>query len=67
MRAAGNAVVRNRIKRAARERFRMLRGELGSVDVIVMAGRGIGNRTQAQMQASLDKLFRSIDRKCARS
>jgi len=67
VKSAGKAVCRNRVKRAARESFRLLGGEIGNVDVVVMARRGIDNKTSAQMRASLDKLFRSISRKCEES
>ncbi|NNF51497.1 MAG: ribonuclease P protein component [Gammaproteobacteria bacterium] len=67
VKSAGGAVCRNRVKRAARESFRLLGGDISSVDVVVMARRGIDKKTSAQMRASLDKLFRSISRKCAKS
>lgn len=63
----GNAVVRNRVKRAARERFRILRDELGGIDIVVMAKPAVKTTERAQMRASLDSLFRSLSRKCAPS
>ncbi len=66
VKTAGTAVRRNRIKRAARETFRIIQHDLSGTDVVVMARRGITTRTSAEMRASLEKLFRSISKKCAR-
>ena len=67
VKTAGNAVNRNRIKRAVRETFRIIQNDLSGVDMVVMARRGITTRTGAEMRASLEKLFRSVDKKCVRS
>lgn len=67
IKAAGNAVARNRVKRAAREAFRLMQDELGNIDIVVMARSGIHEKKGNEMRASLTSLFRSVDKKCAGS
>ena len=56
-RKVGGAVVRNRVKRCAREWFR--RGGAGSVggqDLVIIARRGAGGLTGPEIAAELDEL-----------
>jgi len=67
IRAAGNAVNRNRVKRVVRERFRQRQQELPSVDLVVNARAGAAGASKAQLAASLDALFVRMSQRCARS
>jgi ribonuclease P protein component len=53
----GNAVVRNRLKRAIREWFRTSRGALREgIDVVVAARRGAGELRCLEVAAALDEI-----------
>lgn len=52
------AVVRNRIKRAARELFRIQRGGLPGADYVLVARREAATMTPAELTAALQALWR---------
>ncbi|MDK3009119.1 ribonuclease P protein component [Providencia rettgeri] len=49
---------RNRIKRLAREYFRLHQHELPSMDFVVLVRKGVANLDNQQITESLDKLWR---------
>ena len=67
VRAAGNAVRRNRVKRVIRETFRANQQEFPPVDMVVNAKPGAGPATTAALRASLLALWARIRQRCARS
>jgi ribonuclease P protein component len=67
VRAAGNAVNRNRIKRVVREAFRRRRRELPATDLVVNARPAAGKATSAEIAASVNALWTRIGDRCARS
>ena len=53
----GNAVVRNRVKRAIREWFRASRGEMrDSIDLVVSARHGAGDLRALEVATMLDEI-----------
>jgi ribonuclease P protein component len=62
-RVFGTAVARNRIKRIARESFRVNQHELPPVDVTVSAREAARLALARDLRASLDKHWKSIVRK----
>ena len=67
IKAAGNAVKRNRIKRLARESFRHRQQELPPVDVVINARSAAGKSGNDELRASLAAHWDRIVRRCARS
>jgi ribonuclease P protein component len=67
VRAAGNAVNRNRVKRVVREAFRRIHQELPAVDLVVNARPAAGKATNAEMTASVTALWNRIRPQCAAS
>ena len=67
VRAAGNAVNRNRVKRVVREAFRHIRQELPAVDLVVNARPAAGKASNADMTASVVALWNRIRQRCAAS
>ena len=67
VKAAGNSVGRNRIKRLVRESFRQRQHELPAVDVVVNARSAAVKSTNGQIRASLVAHWDRIVRRCARS
>ncbi|PCJ47649.1 MAG: ribonuclease P protein component [Gammaproteobacteria bacterium] len=51
------AVDRNRIKRLVRESFRVKRLEINSLDIVVMARKGLLKMDNTQVRQQLDKLW----------
>jgi ribonuclease P protein component len=67
IKAAGNAVNRNRVKRLARESFRHRHQELPPLDFVVNARVAAGKATNTEIRASLAAHWDRIVRRCARS
>ncbi|WP_105188750.1 ribonuclease P protein component [Pseudoalteromonas sp. T1lg48] len=55
---------RNRIKRIARESFRLHQHKLDNIDIVLMVKRGIDERSNAEIRQELDKLWRKINERC---
>ncbi|MGS2723513.1 ribonuclease P protein component [Porticoccus sp. GXU_MW_L64] len=60
-----HAVDRNKVKRIARECFRHKQQTLGSLDIIVLARRGIGELDNNQLHKLFDGSFRRLCKKAA--
>jgi ribonuclease P protein component len=60
VRAAGNSVNRNRLRRVIRESFRMQRQEMPAVDVLVTTRAAASSAPNRELFASLDNLWRAI-------
>ena len=67
VRAAGNAVNRNRVKRVVREAFRHIHQELPAVDLVVNARPAAAKASNAEMTASVLALWNWIRERCAAS
>jgi ribonuclease P protein component len=67
VKAAGNAVKRNRIKRLVRESFRRRQQELPPVDLVVNARPEAGKAPNAEIVESIATLWTRITQRCARS
>jgi ribonuclease P protein component len=67
VKAAGNAVNRNRIKRLVRESFRHRQRELPAVDLVVNARPAAGKAANAEIVESVAVLWSRIAQRCARS
>jgi ribonuclease P protein component len=63
IRAVGAAVTRNRVRRLIRESFRLRRQELPAVDIFVIARAGARSAGNAQIFASLARLWQKIPSK----
>jgi len=61
------AVDRNRIKRSARESFRLQQHEIIPLDFVVMARREAAVESSKVLQASLDKHWLKLVKRCAPS
>ncbi|WP_346838264.1 ribonuclease P protein component [Microbulbifer sp. SAOS-129_SWC] len=60
-----NATDRNRIKRVARETFRLRQHQLPAVDAVVLARPGAGELDSAALHKLLDKLWRKLAKRAA--
>lgn len=61
------ATRRNRLKRLIRETFRHQQANLGGIDVIVLARKGMDELDNAQLLTQLDGQWQRIARKAKRS
>ncbi|HSQ69575.1 MAG TPA: ribonuclease P protein component [Steroidobacteraceae bacterium] len=66
VRAAGNSVRRNRIKRLIRESFRGHQSELPPLDLVVNARPAAGKASSRQISASLSVHWCKVRERCAR-
>ncbi|MEM0515716.1 ribonuclease P protein component [Pseudoalteromonas sp. YIC-827] len=55
---------RNRIKRIARESFRLHQHKLENIDIVLMVKRGIDELSNEEIRKDLDKLWRKINERC---
>jgi ribonuclease P protein component len=66
-RYAKGAVARNRIKRVARESFRLNQDRLGGLDIVVLAREGVDRKTLASLRAALESHWTSLIHRCRSS
>lgn len=62
--ALKRAVWRNRVKRVAREAFRLKQHQLPNVDIVVIAKKGVGEVPNDELFELLDRLWRTLSRRC---
>ena len=65
--AAGSAVVRNRIKRQVRESFRQWQTRLGNLDIVVIGRAGIARQPNSDLAQALEKIWKRLMDTCAGS
>ena len=59
------AVDRNKIKRSVRESFRLQQYEMTNLDIVVLARREAATANSKTLQASLDKHWLKLTKRCA--
>jgi ribonuclease P protein component len=64
-RAVPTAVARNRIKRQARESFRLNHRALPALDIVILARTGAARLANPQLRATLERLWTRIRETCA--
>ena len=67
IKAAGNAVKRNRINRIARASFRHRQHDRPALDIVLTARPAATTSSSAEIRASLQSHWDRIVRRCARS
>lgn len=65
--AAASAAERNRIKRVVRERFRLNRGQLPAVDIVVQARAAAARHDNSALRSSLDWHWQEVIKRCKAS
>ena len=65
-RAIGHAVDRNRLKRLAREAFRLVQHDLAPLDIVVLARPQAAAAASADVRASLQRLWQRVSARCKR-
>ncbi|OES26201.1 ribonuclease P protein component [Alteromonas macleodii] len=58
---------RNRLKRLVRESFRHKQHNLPNVDIIVIGKSGADNLSNQEVFATLDKLWKKLNKRCGNS
>lgn len=61
------AIVRNRVRRIAKESFRLRTQELGGVDIVVLSKRGIAEVDRKALRQSIEQQWQVLIKKCASS
>ena len=64
---APSAVVRNRIKRAARETFRQQQCHLGGLDIVVLSRPGVERLTRPELRTALQEHWSRLIKRCKKS
>ncbi|GGE35245.1 ribonuclease P protein component [Halopseudomonas oceani] len=62
-----HAVDRNRVKRIARESFRQHRAELGNLDIVVLARKGVGDLDNTALHALYQSMWRRLIKSAAKN
>ena len=58
------AVQRNRIKRLARESFRLSQHKLDNIDIVLMVKSGVDEQSNEELTKQLNKLWLKINERC---
>jgi ribonuclease P protein component len=66
-RVVGAAVVRNRIRRVAREVFRLAQRELPALDLVLSARSPARDASRGELRADLSQLLKTVRERCASS
>jgi len=66
-RAVKRAHERNRIKRLAREHFRLAREEMPAVDLIVLVKPGVDGVDNQALHGMVERLLKKVSSRCAES
>ena len=61
------AVDRNKVKRVARESFRQHRAELGNLDIVVLARKGVGDLDNTALHALYEGMWRRLIKTAAKN
>ena len=62
-----HAVDRNKVKRIARESFRQHRAELGNLDIVVLARKGVGDLDNSALHALYQGMWRRLIKSAAKN